>query len=192
MNTVIIVHRWGATPHSDWIPWLTIELESRGFGVIVPAMPDTDEPRIDSWVNYLKDIDEGVINGDVIFLGHSIGCQAIMRYLETRKKPAKSAIFVAGWFDLDNLETDEDREIVRPWIETPINFPAVRANLKSPAAVLLSTNEPYGHVIENTESFRDNLGATVAVLNKMGHFTAEDGFTEFPLLLETVQEIANE
>ncbi len=46
MKRVIIVHGWEASPEGGWRPWLRKELEDRGFEVHVPAMPDTNNPKI--------------------------------------------------------------------------------------------------------------------------------------------------
>lgn len=47
---LIIVHGWGGSPDEGWFPWLKNEAEKLGFSVSVPAMPNTNEPRIFNWV----------------------------------------------------------------------------------------------------------------------------------------------
>ena len=53
---VFIIHRWDGTPNSDWYPWIKKELENKDFKVEIPIMPNTSEPRIDSWITYLKKV----------------------------------------------------------------------------------------------------------------------------------------
>src|SRR3989344_2380853 len=128
---VYIVHKWDGLPSSNWYPWLKKELEQRGFQVIVPAMPDTEQPVIEKWVGYLsfelKNPDESVY-----LIGHSIGCQTIMRYLENLPKPHKLAgvLFVSGWFTLKQEKLKEEGEeimaIAKPWLETSIDTNKVR------------------------------------------------------------------
>jgi len=77
-----IVHRWDGTPVSDWYPWLRKQLEKDGFNVVVPEMPNTAVPTIDSWVGHLQSVCRDV-DQQTYFVGHSIGCQAILRYLTT-------------------------------------------------------------------------------------------------------------
>src|SRR3989344_4404088 len=73
-------------------------------------MPNTDKPKINAWISHLKKI-IGKPNKDTILIGHSIGCQTIMRYLEKENFNDKvNVIFVAGWFKLDNLENKETFE----------------------------------------------------------------------------------
>ena len=80
MKTVIMVHGWDGSPDACWFPWMKKELEERDFKIIVPAMPDPEHPDIDKWVNALADLPKP--DEDFIFVGHSIGCQAIMRFLQ--------------------------------------------------------------------------------------------------------------
>ena len=49
MKRVFIVHEWTGKPGQHWMPWLKKELESLGFTVEEPAMPDTDTPKIEAW-----------------------------------------------------------------------------------------------------------------------------------------------
>ncbi|MEK7531450.1 MAG: alpha/beta hydrolase, partial [Patescibacteria group bacterium] len=87
-----------------WFPWLKTELEKNGFQVHVPAMPESAEPKIEAWVSHLSKI-VGDVDKNTYFVGHSIGCQTILRYLETlpADKKVGGATFVAGWFTLMNL-----------------------------------------------------------------------------------------
>lgn len=181
---VIIVHRWGGTPEDDWYPWLKDELEKRGSEVIVPEMPNTDEPRIEEWVSHLKEV-TGALTRDTCFVGHSIGCQAIMRYLEKVEGKVPKAVFVAGWFKLDNLEDEEAVQIARPWVATPIDFGKVRDKIGS-LTVFLSSNEPYGFVEDNAHIFRAELGANVVIEENKVHFTDEDGIAEVPEVLSAL------
>src|SRR3990167_1054447 len=52
---VFIVHGWGAYPQDDWIPWLKSQLEDKGCEVYNPSMPDTEHPKIETWVQLLPE-----------------------------------------------------------------------------------------------------------------------------------------
>ena len=124
MKRVFIIHGWGATPSSNWHPWLKKELEKNNFKVEVLAMPNADAPEIKSWVEKLKE-SVGKADEETYFIGHSIGCQTILRYFEGLKGKVGGAVFVAGWFTL-NLETEEGKEIAKPWLEREINLEKVK------------------------------------------------------------------
>src|SRR3989338_7844944 len=140
---VFIVHGWEGSPKSDWFTWLKFELEKRKFIVEVLAMPDSDAPVIGSWISFLdkkvKRLDE-----KTYFIWHSIGCQAILRYLEKIPKNIKvgGCVFVAGWFSLKGLESKEEWEIAKPWLETKINFKKIKKHTKKFVAIF-SDNDPW-------------------------------------------------
>ena len=78
---VFIIHGWDGYPGEGWFPWLKRELEANGFEVIVPQMPQaSEEPRINNWVPELRKLLIIRMN-NTYFIGHSMGCQAIARYL---------------------------------------------------------------------------------------------------------------
>ncbi len=184
---VVLVHRWDGTPEYDWYPWLKQRLEHKGFEVVVPSMPNTAEPEITAWVNHLKKV-VGVPARHTYFIGHSIGCQTIMRYLETLPKHIRigGAIFVAGWFVLENLENDDVTAIVRPWVETPIDFTKIKEKTTK-ISVFLSDNDPFGG-FKNAPLFKKHLNAKVIQEKGRGHFTAEDGVTELPEVIEELNK----
>ncbi|MDP3997257.1 MAG: alpha/beta hydrolase [bacterium] len=179
---VFIIHGWGGKPDEHWIPWLKSQLEAKGFEVLVPAMPDTDEPIIDKWVNRLSEI-VGELDEQTNFIGHSIGCQTIMRYLATQEgKKAGTCVFIAGWFKLENLESAEEERIAAPWLKDDIDFQKVLSVTKK-FIVINSSNDNYGAVTENQNLFEQNLGAKVTILPNKGHFTAVDGIIKLPEVL---------
>src|SRR3972149_1809387 len=94
---VFIAHGWEGTPESGWFPWLKQELETRGFDVFVPQLPDTNHPRREKWVPALAEV-VGVPDEQTYLIGHSMGCQTIARYLESLPEGVRvgGAIFVAG------------------------------------------------------------------------------------------------
>lgn len=177
MKRVIFVHRWSGGPLDDWRPWLKNELEKRGCEVINPEMPDSDTPVIQKWVGKVKEV-VGTPDVDTYFIGHSIGCQTILRYLETIHAPVGGAIFVAGWFDLKNLEDEEMAEIAKPWIETPIDISKIEKVL-SKSILIISKDDPYDSYDTNVKKFTE-LMSRVVVLPHAGHITGE----EEPAILE--------
>jgi len=170
MKRIIIVHGWSGSPDQNWLPWLKSELEKQGNEVFVPEMPETDNPIIEKWVSHLQEV-VGVVNGDTYFIGHSIGCQTILRYLETTDTLIGGALFVAGWFNLENMETDEEERIAKPWIETPIDIEKIKKVLPK-SILLISSNDPYGALQENIEKFK-TLGSEIIVLQNGEHITNE-------------------
>lgn len=185
MKRIIIVHGWGGNPDEPILLWLANKCEELGYEVIRPTMPNSETPVINVWINFFKDIVGGP-DKDTYFIGHSIGCQTIMRYFETLPQEIKvgGAVFVAGWFNLDNLEENEI-PIAKPWIETTIDFKKIKFICQK-ISVFLSSNEPFGCVQENKKIFEEKLNAEVIILENKGHFSGDDGIIEFPEALNAL------
>src|SRR3989344_5329623 len=185
---VFIVHGWSGSPTSDFLPWLREELEIKGFEVISPAMPNPEEPKIETWVPYLAR-SVGAVDGNTFLVGHSIGCQTILRFLETLPENQKigGAVFVAGFFSLI-LDQNEEDAIAKPWIETPINLNRIKAVLNKSIAIF-SDNDPYVS-LDNKDKFANGLGSKIIVEHNMGHFNPSDGATKLPIALKSVLEIS--
>ncbi len=170
MERVFIVHGWGGSPKNNWIPWLKSEIEKMGYEVTAPKMPNTESPEIDEWVAELRKV-VGNPDTNTYFIGHSIGCQTILRYLETIHSPVGGALFVAGWFNLENLEDEESKEIAKPWIQTPIDISKVTGVLPK-SILIISTNDDYGAVQENIKKFSSFVAHT-SILPNAGHITED-------------------
>lgn len=185
----VIVHGWGGRPGQHWTAWLKNKLEERGYAVLEPAMPDSDHPAIGAWVNHLAAC-VGTLDENTFFVGHSIGGQTILRYLQTQAgKKAGGCVFVAGWFKLENLENEASELIAKPWLEENIDFVTVLATTKN-FVVINSSNDDYGFVEDNKKIFEEKLKAQVIILENKGHLTEADGVTQLPEVLEAIENFA--
>ncbi len=187
MKTIYIIHGWTGTPQNDWLPWLKKELEKRNWKVVVPEMPNTDAPAIEEWISHLQKVVKE-LDQNVFFVGHSIGCQAVMRYLLTQDKPKVGGLVcVAGWFTLKNLESEEE-QVAKPWLEKPIDFKRVKKAIKKIIAIF-SDNDPWVPFTENTSLFKKRLGAKIIKLHHKGHFSQDDGITKEAAILQATLDL---
>lgn len=110
---VFIIHGGTGKPNQHWMPWLAKELAQSGFEVFQPEMPDTDEPKMADWVSYLKE-QVGTADEVTFFVGHSIGCLAMLRYLEKYHEKIGGAVLVAPWITLnpESFSAPEDKKVV--------------------------------------------------------------------------------
>lgn len=187
MNRVIIIHGWGGYPDEAWMPWLKRELAERGFEVIAPDMPDSENPRIDAWVGKLSEV-VGVPGADTHLVGHSIGVQTILRYLAElpEGQGVGNVVLVAGWLERGGLKDLEPEEIpiAKPWLQTPLDYGRARGAAKSFTAIF-SDDDPVVP-LENKELFREKLGAIVIVEHGKGHFSEDSGVIELPAALDAL------
>jgi hypothetical protein len=188
---VYIIHGWDGYPEEGWFPWLKKELENQKFIVTVPLLPNNEDPRIKNWIPALQQI---VNNPDeqTYFIGHSMGCQAIIRYLETLSEDIKigGAVFVAGFFkSLSNLEDEETvRDVANEWLKTPINLQEAKKHLNKSIAIF-SDNDPYVP-LNNQDEFKNILNSKIIIEHKKKHFSGSTGTIELPIALEAILEIS--
>jgi predicted alpha/beta hydrolase family esterase len=187
---VIIAHGWDGYPEEGWFPWLKKELEKKGFEVLIPQLPDAANPKIQNWVPALAKA-AGTPDKETYFVGHSMGCQTIARFLE--KLPAGAeiggAVFVAGFFKhLTNMEDDDVKEIARHWLTAPIDFKKVRLHLNRSVAIF-SDNDPYVP-LDNQDDFKSKLGSDIIIEHKQGHFSGSTGTFKVPSVLESVLKLS--
>ena len=188
----IIIHGWEGNPNNAWFPWLKKELENKGFDVFVPEMPNADEPKIHAWVSKLEEFSERV-DANTYLIGHSIGCQAVLRYLE--KLPGgtkvKGVILVAPWMSLDEQTLREEGEgvydIAKPWIETPISFEKVKEHCGD-FTLIYSTTDPYANS-DDLALLQKKLDARAVNAGDRGHFDDEAGVDKLPEILDIIDEI---
>ncbi len=180
---LIIVHGWEGYPEEGWFPWLKTEMERRDWSVQVPAMPNTNQPEQTRWVPYLVTI-AGEVDRNTFLVGHSLGCITILRFLE--RLPMKSSIggvvLVAGF---DNpLKYKE----LKNFFHEPILWNEIKKKCKRFAAVH-SEDDP--HVpVENSVSYKKNLGSKTIVVNGFRHFSGSDGVTNVLPILKELLEIS--
>jgi predicted alpha/beta hydrolase family esterase len=187
---VFIVHGWDGYPEEGWFPWLKKELEAKGFEVHVPQMPEPSSPRIKNWVPALAEV-VGEADNQTYFVGHSMGCQTIARFLETLPEGVKigGVVFVAGFFTrLTNLEDDDEvRGIAREWLETPLDLNKVKSHVAKGVAIF-SDNDPYVS-LDNQDCIKNELGFESIIQSAKGHFSGSTGTVELPIALELLLKI---
>ena len=148
-------------------------------------MPNPDEPIIDAWNDHLAKV-VGAPDSETYFIGHSIGCQSILRYVESRGSKIGGAVFVAGWFHLTDAETDEEKRIGKPWLETPIDFEKLRILIPKSVAIF-SDDDPVVPLEVNRSIFESKLGSQIVVESAKGHFSGSDALTVLPSALDAIQ-----
>ena len=185
---LLLIPRWGGTPTSDWYPWARAELNAhpeKPFGRLeVASMPQPDSPTIPAWVGRVRELlgEDLEELGRTVVLGHSVGCQALLRALAELPGGARVAgtMCVAGWF-----WTDDPWESLLPWIETPLDLERARTASGSPVVAMISDDDPFtGDWRANAAAWRERMGADVVLAPGAKHFNA----THHPIIVETMLE----
>ena len=193
MKRVFIIHGWDFNPKMNWYQSVKEKLKVEGFEVIIPEMPDSHHPSISQWVEKLAEV-VGDVDDNTYLIGHSIGCKAIMKFLESEVANGDrcgGVIFVGGWFTLSPaaLPDDNYKAIAKPWLNMKLNFGKIKSK-SSKFIAFFSDNDPYVPT-NNIPMFQDNLNAEVIIESGMGHFDEETGgVKELPSVADKLVEMA--
>ena len=185
MKQIYVIHGWARSPTSEpWFSWLEQECLSRKWEIKIPKMPNPENPVIEEWVSELEEVINPEEADEIYLVGHSIGCQAIMRFLVKNNIKVKGVVFVAGWFNLleTAYEEEEEKEIAKPWIITPIDFEKVKVNCQRFLAIF-SKNDPCVP-ISDSEIFKSNLNAEIVVRENEEHFNNTPQINEIITFIE--------
>ena len=184
MKRAYIIHRWGGDSTSDWVPWLREELEEKGITAVAPDMPNPNAPTIAEWTSMLNNLITAP-DQETCIIGHSVGCQAIVRYLSSlpENEAIGKAVFVAPWTQLTNVD-ESAKEPVMQWTDSPIDWEGAKKHCKS-FIVIYSDNDPKVSE-ENAKDFGNKLGAKLILEENRGHFRDEDDVTQLPIMLKEI------
>ena len=184
MNKIYLVHCWDGTKEDGWYPWLDKELTNENTTVYRFNMPNTENPKIEEWVPFLdsmvKDLDS-----NTYFVGHSIGCQTILRFLQSRDITNIGGILlVAPWLDLlpEAINEPESYETAKPWLTTPIDFEKVKKFTSNINCIF--SDDDYFVSLSQKEVFENVLNAKTIVVSNKGHISQEDDVYELKEILD--------
>jgi predicted alpha/beta hydrolase family esterase len=181
-RSLVIVPRWAGRPDTDFYLWLEAKLRESPqtfSSVRTLDMPNPSQPTIEAWVGTLAQAVSPAPAPSTILMGHSVGCQTVLRYLTTLPPGhvIDGALLVAGWWDVD-----KPWESLVPWIETPMDLERVRAAARH-FVVLLSDNDPFtADHARNRQLWEERLGAEVVLAPGGRHFNNP----QEPAVLETL------
>lgn len=189
MKRAVIVHCWDGRPDYCWYPWVKQQLEKIGYRVDVPAMPETEAPKLALWLPKLVET-VGKPDQELLLIGHSSGCITIMRYLESLPAGVKVAgiVLVAGF--TDNLGFEE----LTNFFQTPLDFSKIKSHLAQGAVMIHSDNDPYVDP-RYGEELSQKLEGKLVLLPGMKHFSGpidnEEACRQLPAVIEAGKELEN-
>jgi len=187
---VFIMPRWAGNHEVDWYPWITIELQKHNVQVTVLDLPSPNSPTIVECLDYLeKNITE--LNPNTFLVGHSVGGQAILRFLEKKSTEGLNtkvggAVFVAAWFAVDP-PLDSNLPGIGHWINTPINGNAVASVLKKPVLAIFSDDDFVCKDFVNNAKSWEKFGAKPLFEKSKQHYNAK----QEPSVLNAILELIN-
>ncbi|MEK7156560.1 MAG: class I tRNA ligase family protein [Patescibacteria group bacterium] len=80
----VLLHGREATPQDNFWPWIKAELESKGYEVQIPTLPNTNEPNDKEQADYVEK--HCTLDESTAIIGHSFGGIVALRLLERGHK----------------------------------------------------------------------------------------------------------
>jgi len=188
---LICAHGRDGNPQRNWWPWLKKQAESLGLRVDIPQLPGGENPQLPQWV---KIIDELVGNEteNTILVGHSLGCDAILRYVErilsiNSDNSKNNAPTIAGMILVAPYFDETDINDLKDFGGKPIDVQKVKQIVEHKVAIF-SDNDPHVPLQEGV-AYQQRVGSKIIILKNRGHFTQEDGCTQLPQVLNAIKDI---
>lgn len=191
MRRAVIIHCWEGYPEYCWYGQVKNDLEALGFAVQLPAMPETETPKLETWLPKLREV-VGEADEDLYLIGHSVGVITILRYLESLPDNIKigGVVMVAGFADdLGYMDSVEDKTVLPSFFKTPIDWDKIKTHTNSFIAIH-SDDDPYVS-LEHADILKDKLAAEIIIKPGMKHFSGEvddeESCTELPEVVEEIK-----
>lgn len=182
VNNIIIVHGFLSTPRHHWFQWLRQQCEDADIRVLIPQMPKPRAPRPEKWLAKLRNTID-MPNEKTWFIGHSLGCITVLRYLSSLHERLKvgGVILVSGF--AEQIETHPE---LSDFTATQIDFDLLRKAIKHRITILSSNDTIVAP--HYTVKLREQLDAELYSFNGCGHFLDCDGFHQFPALRNILRD----
>lgn len=169
---IILTPRWSGDADSDFYPWLRSELAEQVPSAEVQsvALQSQDVPDVDRTTAAVeKLLIEDHAATRTIAVGHSVGCQAVLRALASGRLTGAvdATLLVAGWWNVDEPWPD-----IQPWIDRPFDLQQAR-DKAGRLVVLLSDDDPFTSDMKGSaRQFSERLGAEIRLVPGAQHFNA--------------------
>lgn len=177
MKNAAMFHGSGETPSSFWYPSVKRLLESQGYVVWSPQLPEPKPDTAELSIQLPYVLENGKFSEDTVIVSHSAGCPLALSVLENIDVRVKRAILVAGFArplnEYPNLILQEtyDWEKIRRGVGD-IYF-------------INSDDDPWGCDGKEGEYMFQRLGGTLIVRHGEGHMGSRkygQPYRDFPLL----------
>ena len=174
---IAVMPRMNGDCDSDWYPWIFEQIKQNYKDVTIIKMElkatkdaPTINPCIESIKQSIENVNDKILLENTLFIGHSTGCSAILRYIESiddKNIKIGGVLLVAAWFQID----EPWKEII-PWQNyESFDFAKVESLVLSGINVIISDNDEYTKDYNQTRKlFQQRLNANVVIAQNRNHF----------------------
>jgi predicted alpha/beta hydrolase family esterase len=183
MPTAFLFHGFGGNAQENWFPWLKKELETLRLRVVAPDFPDAEKPSLERWRSHFTE-HENALDGDSIFIGHSLGAAFALRLLARIKAHSRATILVSPVWKTPDVPF---APLLTTFTDPPFDWTAIRRNAGT-LEILHGSNDPY-LPLPYVEELKRNLRCPLTIIEGGKHLNAAAGYRKFPALLQSVQSL---
>jgi len=191
---VLVIHGIAGDSNDNWFPWFKPLLEQRGYDVIIPDLPNPNNPTLKEWIDALKKL--GITKKDnLTVVAHSLGGPTAVEFIRQSKLSVGKLILVAptakeqgekNWEALRKAGYPHAEKVIKIFNKSTEKLNDV-AKLIDQTVLYLSDNDPF--VPLSVEKSYKSLQPKVKIFKKHGHFNAGAGILEFPTILEEFPQV---
>lgn len=180
---VLILHGVGGYAGKHWMQWLHDWLIYNKDEVIMPSLPNSENPAYKDWIIPLKDIFNQINNlNELTIVGHSMGVPAALEIVQNLDMSIKGLISAGGFYQ------DYGSPINTKFMSTcNIDIEKAKNRIEN-SVVFYGDNDPYVPQ-EILSNLAKGLGVEPVIIKNGGHLNTEAGFTKFELMKEYLQKL---
>lgn len=184
MKKAVILHAMEQTSSGHWYPWLKAQLESRGYRVWTPDLPDPAMPNNQKVKDFLLQSDWDF--NETLVIGHSSGSMQLLYLLQNLSSNVRveTAVMVSSF---SKPVPGMEKQHVGLF-EEPYDYEAIMRNAKN--RIFVHGRDDPWCPLEGAEELARNTNSELVVVNNGGHFSTslDPKYTEFPELLRILDE----
>jgi len=137
-------------------------LESEGYQVWWPALPNTNDPNINETLDFIRN-NSPELTEETIIIGHSSACPVILEFIKYSDTKAKQVILVGGYYEKLG-DSEKSKQML------PDKFDWGRIKIQSKEFILInSDDDPWQCHDKQAREPAIKLGAKLIVNTGQGH-----------------------
>jgi len=178
MKTALLLHGTGGSEKDYfWFADTKNYLESRGYSVWWPLLPNTQRPELSETYDFVER-NRPTLDAETIVIAHSSGCPLALHLLERSETKVKQAVLVSGFYRPIG-EEGADR-----MLPPSFDWSAIGRNAAE-IVFINSDDDPWGCDDTQAREAATALNAPLVVATGQGHMGSDSygqPYREFPLL----------
>ncbi|MCT4396468.1 RBBP9/YdeN family alpha/beta hydrolase [Periweissella beninensis] len=179
---IYLVHGYQSSPHANWFDWLKTQLKFKNQQQLnVLHLPTPNHPNPGAWDHACHTTITA--NGDLILIGHSLGCMQILRFLQQHPDLKQVNVILVGGFS-EHLTTLPELDAFTNY---QLNFQQLKQQI-SHLTVFAAKNDAIVN-FEYTAKLAHNLNGSFVLLPTGHHFMGSEGYVKLPVVYNELLKI---